>query len=70
MSKISDKQMAQAEKKIKESEAMIRSMTPQASSLQELPVVHPSLASLCHIKEQLAAILAGRVHAGCRSTIV
>ena len=42
MSKISDKQMAQAEKKIKESEAMIRSMTPQASPAEassgELPI--------------------------------
>jgi hypothetical protein len=56
MSKISDKQMAQAEKKIKESEAMIRSMTPQAS-----PAEAPS-------GEPIACCLSGACQgaAGCK----
>jgi Signal peptide binding domain len=55
MSKISDKQMAQAEKKIKESEAMIRSMTPQASPA-EAPSGEPIACCLSgDVREQLVA---------------
>ena len=68
MSKISDKQMAQAEKKIKESEAMIRSMTPQASPAEAPSGSTIALLPVWSMSGSTCLQMAGLVDAGCQCT--